>query len=60
MIEVVRHIAKAEAPLAALISDVDVITAIATVTFYGQDQAGNNVKVSADIQVNFANFADPT
>ena len=60
VIEVVRHIAKAEAPLAALISDVDVITTIATVTFYGQDQAGNNVKVSADIQVNFANFADPT
>jgi len=60
VIELVRHVAKAEAPLAALVSDVNVITTIATVTFYGKDQAGNNVKVSADIQVNFANFADPS
>jgi len=59
VIEVVRHIAKAEAPLAALTSDPSVITTIATVTFYGKDQAGNNVKVSADFQVNFGNFADP-
>ena len=59
VIEVVRHVAKAEAPLAALTSDPNVITTIATVTFYGRDQAGNNVKVSADLQVNFANFADP-
>ena len=60
VVEVVRHVAKAEAPLRALVSDLNVITTIATVTFYGQDQAGNNVKVSADIQVNFGNFADPS
>jgi hypothetical protein len=60
VVEVVRHIAKAEAPLAALASDPNVITTIATITFYGKDQAGNNVKVSADLQVNFANFADPS
>lgn len=60
VIEVVRHVAKAEAPLAALASDPNVITTIATVTFYGKDQAGNNVTVSADLQVNFANFADPS
>ena len=61
VVEVVRHVAKAEAPLAALAADGrNVITTIATVTFYGKDQAGNNVKVSADIQVNFGNFADPT
>jgi hypothetical protein len=59
VIEVVRHIAKAEAPLAALSSDPNVITTIATVTFYGKDQAGNNVIVSGDLQVNFGNFADP-
>jgi hypothetical protein len=60
-VELVRHVAKAEAPLAALGADGrNVITSIATVTFYGKDQAGNNVKVSADIQVNFGNFADPT
>jgi hypothetical protein len=37
-----------------------VINTIATLTFYGKDQAGNNVKVTADVQVNFANFADPS
>jgi hypothetical protein len=61
VIELVRHAAKLEAPLAALVVDSrNVITTIATITFYGKDQAGNNVTVSADLQVNFANFADPT
>lgn len=60
VIELVRHDAKLEAPLRALVSDPNVITTIATITFYGKDQAGNNVAVSADLQVNFANFADPT
>ena len=60
VIELVRSVAKSEAPLAALVSDPTVITTIATVTFYGKDQAGNNVTVSADIQVNFANFGDPS
>jgi hypothetical protein len=59
VVEIVRHTAKREAPLGALKIDSPVITTIATVTFYGKDQAGNNVKVSADIQVNFGNFADP-
>ena len=58
-IEVVRHVAKLEAPLAALVNDAKVISTIATITFYGKDQAGNNVKVSADLQINFGNFADP-
>jgi hypothetical protein len=60
IIELVRHAAKLEAPLRALVSDPNVITTIATITFYGKDQAGNNVQASADIQVNFANFADPS
>jgi hypothetical protein len=60
VIELVRHAAKLEAPLRALVSDLNVITTIATITFYGKDQAGNNVAVSADLQVNFANFADPS
>ena len=60
IVEVVRHIAKAEAPLAALGADPNVITTIATITFYGKDQAGNNVKATAELQVNFANFADPS
>ena len=60
VVEIVRHVAKAEAPLAALASDPKVITAVATITFYGRDQAGNNVKVSGDLQINFGNFADPS
>ena len=59
-VEVVRHVAKLESPLAALVNDAKVISTIATITFYGKDQAGNNVKVSADVQINFGNFADPS
>jgi len=61
VIEVVRHEAKFEAPLGALVNDsAIVITAIANITFYGRDQAGNNVTVKASLQVNFSNFGDPT
>jgi hypothetical protein len=57
--ELVRHTAKAEAPLAALNSSAVVIATIAEVTFYGKDQAGNSVAVTGTIQVNFGDFADP-
>ena len=57
--ELVRHVAKIEAPLASLASNRLVITTIANVTFYGKDQAGNNVAITGSIQVNFADFADP-
>lgn len=57
--ELVRHVAKAEAPLAALANDFTVITTIADVTFYGQDQAGNNVAITGSIGVDFGDFADP-
>jgi|ERR1041385_551617 hypothetical protein len=61
VVEIVRHVAKLESPLAALnVDNRTVINTIATLTFYGKDQAGNNVKVTADVQVNFANFADPS
>jgi hypothetical protein len=56
--ELVRHVAKVDAPLAALVSNRVVITTIADVTFYGKDQAGNNVAVTGSIQVSFGNFAD--
>jgi hypothetical protein len=60
VIEVVRHEAKFEAPLRALVNDsVVVINTIANVTFYGKDQAGNNVIVTASLQVNFSDFGDP-
>jgi hypothetical protein len=57
--ELVRNIAKFEAPLRALVSNGLIITSLAEVTFYGRDQAGNEVQAVGTIQVNFGNFADP-
>ena len=56
VVELVRHLAKLEAPLFVLTSSPEVLTMLAEVTFYGSDQAGNNVSVSGTVQVNFANF----
>jgi hypothetical protein len=56
--ELVRHIAKQEAPLAALASSPVIISTIAQVTFYGHDQTGREVSVTANILVDFGNFAD--
>jgi hypothetical protein len=60
LFELVRHVAKVEAPLAALNSASVIITTIADVTFYGKDQAGNDVAVTGSIQVSFGDFADPS
>ena len=57
--ELVRHVAKQEAPLLALKSSHNIISTIATVTFYGTDQAGNVVNATAQIGIAFGNFADP-
>ena len=57
--DLVRIQAKAEAPLAALARNFLSISTIAEVTFYGRDQTGREVSVSANISVNFANFGDP-
>ena len=57
--EIVRHAAKAEAPLVFLVSSAGVITTIADVTFYGHDQTGREVSVTGTISVNFANWGDP-
>jgi hypothetical protein len=54
----VRPQAKAEPPLAGLVSNPIVISTIAEVTFYGHDQTGREVSVTGRINVNFANFAD--
>ena len=56
--ELVRSSAKAEAPLRALVSNGEVISTIATVTFYGHDQANKGVEVTGTIGIDFANFAD--
>ena len=53
------RVAKLEAPLASLVNDDTLITTIAYVTFYGRDQAGNDVSVAGSIDVTFGNFGDP-
>jgi hypothetical protein len=57
--DLVRNVAKQEAPLVGLVSNPDLITTIATVTFYGQDHAGNEVAASGKIGITFGNFGDP-
>jgi hypothetical protein len=57
--ELVRHIAKVEAPLGALVNNLVVISTIAEITFYGQDQTGHEVQITGKILVDFGNFGDP-
>jgi hypothetical protein len=57
--ELVRHIAKVEAPLGALVNNLVIISTIAEITFYGQDQTGHEVQVTGRILVDFGNFGDP-
>jgi hypothetical protein len=58
--ELVRHVAKLEAPLRALVASAVTISTVAEVTFYGRDQAGNELSVVGLIGVEFGNFGDPT
>jgi hypothetical protein len=55
--ELVQNVAKEQTPLVQLVSG-GFINTIAKVTFYGRDIVGNDVSVSGQIQINFANFAD--
>ena len=57
--ELVRHTAKTEAPLVALADNLQFITTIARVTFYGKDHAGNDVTAAGQMGVTFGNFGDP-
>jgi hypothetical protein len=57
--ELVRHIAKEQAPLAALGRNRAIITTICEVTFYGRDQTGREVSVAGQMLINFGNFGDP-
>ncbi len=56
--DLVRRQSKMEPPLSTLIraGGLQVISVIAEVTFYGSDQAGNDVSVSGAIDVKFADF----
>lgn len=56
--QLVRVVAKEEAPLIQLKTSRSFITSIARVTFYGHDQAGNEVTATGSIQVDFGNFGD--
>jgi len=57
--DIVRNVAKLEAPLATLRTGETFISTIAEVTFYGHDQAGNELSVTGSIGITFGNFADP-
>jgi len=57
--ELVRHVAKLEAPLGALAFSRVVISTIAEVTFFGRDQTGHEVSVTGHVSVDFGNFGDP-
>ncbi len=56
--ELVQNVAKEQAPLVQLDTNGQFISTIAKVTFYGQDQVGNAVSITGQIQINFGNFAD--
>ena len=45
--------------MASLAFNPDVISTIAEVTFYGRDQAGNDVSATGSMGVDFGNFGDP-
>jgi hypothetical protein len=57
--ELVRHTAKTEAPLVALANNLQLISTICKVTFYGRDHAGNDVIAVGQMGVTFGNFGDP-
>jgi len=57
--ELVRLIAKSEAPLRALANSPIILSTIAEVTFFGRDQAGNELSATGFIGVEFGNYADP-
>jgi hypothetical protein len=58
--EIVRHTAKAEAPLSALARNGIIISTLAEVTFFGRDQTGREVIVTGRITIDFGNFGDPS
>jgi hypothetical protein len=58
--ELVRHTAKEEAPLRSLVRNPMIISTIAEITFYGRDQAGNDVSISGSITIDFGDFGDPS
>jgi len=63
--ELIRHTAKLESPLLGLRDQNNnvnwtIIATLADVTFFGRDQAGNEVSATGTIGVQFGDFADPS
>jgi hypothetical protein len=56
--ELVRNIAKREAPLVQLKSGGNILSITARVTFYGVDRVGNQIQTTGQIQIEFGNFGD--
>jgi hypothetical protein len=54
----VRVQAKEEVPLLLLKFSGAIVSQFAKVTFYGTDQAGNEVSITGSIDINFGNFGD--
>jgi hypothetical protein len=59
---IVRFQAKEEPPLKSLVNSGGRIgiSTIADVTFYGRDQAGNDVSQTGSISINFSDWGDPS
>jgi len=55
---IVREQAKAEAPLSNIIGTNELLQVVATITFYGDDIAGNPVEATGYITIYFADYAD--
>lgn len=60
--DIVRHQGKREPPLSNMRGGgaAQLLTVIADVTFYGTDQAGNEVSATGSVSINFADFGDPS
>ena len=60
--EIVRHSSKSEPPLRQLVNNggQQYIYTIAEITFFGRDQNGNEVMVTATADVAFSDFGDPS
>jgi hypothetical protein len=54
----VRNVAKLESPLVQLATNLNLISTMTRVTFYGKDLVGNDVSVTGTIQIDFGNFGD--
>jgi hypothetical protein len=60
--DIVRHQNKREPPLSNMRGGggARLLSVIAEITFYGRDQAGNEVSVMGSMSINFADFGDPS